>query len=194
MDVISALIGVLFGWALTMVSEWRRDLRAIRREKAARDDAAQAQLWDLSRPPAERLQREFAALMQRTRKSSRGPEPYPGFAELFDDQWEDEEPRLLRDVALIPDSGFRAGLQLVCDGISANWGLAAKAGYRASGKDVANDVATLGFEITSAWLRAEREFDQLTVKRLEELRNSLDQMWEQFQNEDDARRQHRSEN
>lgn len=192
MDAVYGLLGVVIGWALLLISDTSKDRRAAKREADASSEARSAHLWELSRHAASELQADFVALAKATRRRYQVSEPDERFEDVFDESWEGQESQYEQQVALIPDATFRSALETVIEGIGANYGLVYKAGYASSREATVNQLAALGFDLTSAWLRGERVIDARVFERIDDLRKSLAHMYQTYQEEQDAERDNRA--
>lgn len=124
-------------------------------------------LWEISRPAAERVRERLIAVERLSSLPNpwAPPEPEPDFDDGFPEWWEDQDPIVERDIALIPSTEFRQHLTNVREGIGEAWALR-QVGYAADQRESVSNITQIGIEVVSAWLRGERS---LSVKVHEDL-------------------------
>ena len=173
-----ALAGVLFG-------EFFQFLRArgSRAEgRRVREEDRRAELWNLSRPAAARLQDQLITVL----RLAEPPLPYhPSsdtsvpFEEGFPEWWIDQDRSVEREIALLPSQAFRDAMTTIRRGIGEAWALP-RAGYGASHQDAVRRIAEIGLEAIAAWLRDERSLPPEVAQALSELgrySNAVEEWW-----------------
>ncbi len=196
MEGLFGLLAAAVGSGLTLLSQHfiRRDQRKISsqaREDAerVRGDELRERLWERSLDAAQRLQGAFLKVLSSARAGTPWEED-EWDDDRFDESWASRVDKLEVDVAAIPNVELRDALRQVLEATSAAWGLWSKVGIESNQRKVVVLVATLGFDLTSEWLRGEQTMSPMTAARSEELAADLKEMYEMFEAEQQAEEAH----
>ncbi|MRX42127.1 hypothetical protein [Agromyces kandeliae] len=190
------LIGAFLGAMLTLAGVVTVELLRSRRERIARAEARahreedrERELWEISRPAADAVRERFIAIV----RSASPPNPYeppdpnrPDFEDWFPESWEDVDPLLERDIALIPSAQFRSHLTVVRECIGMAFALQ-QAGYERSQSEAVRRAGRTGLEVVSAWLRGERVLAEDLARELDVLRQHRKEVHERWADEDRLR-------
>ncbi|WP_173921716.1 hypothetical protein [Agromyces sp. Marseille-P2726] len=194
--------GAILGAILTLAGVVTVELLRSRRERTAREEARahreedrERELWEMSRPAAEAVRERLIRVV----RSASPPNPYqppdrdrPDFEDWFPESWEDEDPLLEREIALIPSVEVRSDLTTVREGIGMAFALQ-QVGYARSQSEAVRRAGRAGLEVVSAWLRGERVLAQDVAHELGVLRQQQNEVHEWWAEEDELRAAYEAE-
>ncbi|MRG60128.1 hypothetical protein GE115_09625 [Agromyces sp. CFH 90414] len=185
-----ALAGGLLGVLLIEFFQSRRAREARAEAGRTRDEDRRAELWNLSRPAAARIQDQLMTVLHMAQPPIPNNRPHDSelpFDEGFPDWWNDRDRLLEREIALLPSSEFRGAVTDVRRSIGEAWALPSS-GCGRNHEDAVRRVTELGLEAIAAWLRDERTLSRDVADALAELGQHSSAVEEWWAQQDEDRR------